>query len=95
MEQFIPLILIFAVFWFLLIRPQQKRTRQHRELLSSIEVGDEVVTAGGIYGRIKRLDDTDLWLEIADGTVVRFARGSIGRRVEPEGAEEADPSADS
>lgn len=95
MEQLIPIILLFAVFWFLLIRPQQKRTRQHRELLSSIEVGDEVVTAGGIYGRIKRLDDADLWLEIADGTVVKFARGSIGRRVEPEGAEEADPSADS
>lgn len=95
MAEFIPLILIFGLLWFLLIRPQQKRTRQHRELLSTIEVGDEVVTAGGIYGRIKRLDDTDLWLEIADGTVVRFARGSIGRRVEPEGAEEADPSADS
>jgi preprotein translocase subunit YajC len=84
MEQFIPLILIFAVFWFLLIRPQQRRTRMHRELLRSLEVGDEVVTAGGMYGRIKRLDDIDVWLEVANGTVIRFARGSVGRKVEPD-----------
>lgn len=83
MESLLPLILIIGVFYFLLIRPQQKRQRQHRELVQSIETGDHVVTAGGMYGFVDRLDDNDVWLRVAEGTVIRFSKGSIGRKIEP------------
>lgn len=78
------LVLMVAAFYFLLIRPQQKRAREQRQLISSISVGDEIVTIGGIFGRVRDLDDSLVWLEITDGTVIRLARGAISRKIYPE-----------
>lgn len=74
----LPLILIFVVFYFLLIRPQQKKVKEHRTMLSALRRGDKVVTNGGIIGQItKVLNENELELEIADGIRVRAARGMI------------------
>ena len=74
---FLPIILIFAIFYFLLIRPQQKRAKDHRALLSSLKVGDQVLTSGGIYGRVTGLRDDVLTLEISDKVRVKVSRGHI------------------
>jgi preprotein translocase subunit YajC len=74
---FLPIILIFAIFYFLLIRPQQKRAKDHRALLSSLKVGDQVLTNGGIYGRVTGLRDDVLTLEISDKVRVKVSRGHI------------------
>jgi preprotein translocase subunit YajC len=78
LEAFLPIILIFVVFYFLLIRPQQKKMRQHKEMLSAIRRGDRVVTGGGIIGTISKVvDDNEVVVEIADGVRVRVQRGLI------------------
>ena len=74
---FLPIILIFAVFYFLLIRPQQKRAKDHRALLTSLKVGDQVLTSGGIYGRVTGLRDDVVTLEISDKVRVKVSRGHI------------------
>ena len=77
-EALLPLILIFAVFYFLLIRPQQKKMKQHRESLDAIRRGDKVVLGGGIMGMVtKVVSATELQVEIADGVRVRVQRGLI------------------
>lgn len=80
---FLPLLLMGVVFYFLLIRPQQRRTRAQRELLSSVQVGDEIVTTSGMFGTITAIDDeTDVvTLEIAPGTSIRMVRAGVGRIV--------------
>lgn len=80
---FLPLILIGGAFYFVLIRPQQKRAKAQQALLRSVEVGDEVITTAGVYGTIVDIDDeTDvITLEIAPGTQVRMVRAGIGRRI--------------
>ncbi|RUM35382.1 MAG: preprotein translocase subunit YajC [Desulfobulbus sp.] len=75
--QFIPLILIFAVFYFLLIRPQQKKAKQHQQFLNDLKKGARVVTGGGIHGRITGITDTVVTLEIAEGVRIKVNRGSI------------------
>lgn len=90
MEQLIPLLLLVAVFYFLLIRPQQRRARQHRELMSSVGIGDEVITVGGMYGTVRNLDDISMTLEVSPGTSVRFSRQAISRKVLPETSEETE-----
>ena len=77
--QLILLPLFFAVFYFLLIRPQQKRVKEHTELISSLEAGDDVLTTGGLYGTITTIDGQIAEMEIADGVVVRIQRGGGGR----------------
>jgi preprotein translocase subunit YajC len=83
----LPLILIFVVFWFLMIRPQQKKMKQHREMIAAIRRGDRVLTAGGIFGTVtKVLGETELQVEIADGVRVRVARATVSEvlaRTEP------------
>jgi preprotein translocase subunit YajC len=74
---FLPIILIFVIFYFLLIRPQQKRAKDHRNLLSSLKVGDQVLTNGGIYGRITGLRDDIVTVEISDKVRVKVSRGHI------------------
>ncbi len=76
-KAFIPLILMFVIFYFLLIRPQQKRQKEHRELLASLKRGDEVITAGGIMGRITAVADTFVTIEIAEKVRIKVARGQI------------------
>ena len=75
---FIPLILMFVIFYFLLIRPQQKKTKEHREMISNLRKGDRVITAGGIYGRITGIDDTTVTLEIADKVRIKLSRNNVG-----------------
>ncbi len=74
---FLPIILIFVIFYFLLIRPQQKRAKEHRNLLSNLKVGDQVITGGGIYGRITGLRDDVVTVEISDKVRVKVSRGHI------------------
>ena len=77
-EAFLPLILIFIVFYFLLIRPQQKKMKAHKAMLGAIRRGDKVVTGGGIFGTVtKVLDDYDVTVEIADGVKVRVQRSLV------------------
>lgn len=78
LEAFIPLILIFVVFYFLLIRPQQKKMKDHKAMLGAVRRGDKVVTGGGIIGTVtKVIDDNEVSVEIADGVKVRVQRGLI------------------
>jgi len=77
----ISLVLLVAVFYFLLIRPQQRRMRAQRNLVTSLDVGDEVVTIGGMFGRITEMDDESATLEISPGTRVRFVKQAIARRL--------------
>jgi preprotein translocase subunit YajC len=74
----VPLILIFVVFYFLLIRPQQKKVKEHREMVTNLRRGDRIVTSGGIIGTItKVVSEGELQLEIADGVRVRCARSMV------------------
>ena len=77
---FLPLIIIFAIFYFLLIRPQQKRQREHKLFLQSMKKGDEVITSGGIVGRITSLAENFVTLEIAPKVNIRVARSQIAGR---------------
>ena len=74
---FLPLILMFAIFYFLLIRPQQKKAKQHKQLLAAIKKGDRVVTGGGLHGVVTGLTDDVVTVEIAPKVRVKIARGSI------------------
>lgn len=77
-EAFLPLILIFVVFYFLLIRPQQKKMKTHKAAIGAIRRGDKVVTGGGIIGTVtKVIDDNEISVEIADGIKVKVQRGLI------------------
>jgi len=81
MQMLFPLILLFGIFYFLLIRPQQKRQREHKELLTNLRKGDQVVTAGGLYGRITGLTDTVVTLEITEKVRVKVARSQISTKL--------------
>ena len=75
--QFIPLILIFVIFYFFLIRPQQKKVKEHKAMVESLKKGDKVVTSGGITGVITRVVDNDkVEVEIADNVTVEVIRGT-------------------
>ena len=78
LEMFMPFVLILVIFYFLLWRPQQKKMKQHREMLGGLKRGDRVLTGGGIYGRIARVEgDDELIVEIAPEVRVRVARGTV------------------
>ena len=75
---FLPLILIFGVFYILLIRPQQKKVKQHRELLNNLKKGDKIITSGGIIGSISKVNDNkELLVEITEGVVIKIAPGMV------------------
>jgi preprotein translocase subunit YajC len=76
--QLVPFVLIFVIMYFLIIRPQQRKAKDHQEMLKNVRRGDQVVTTGGIVGKVtKAADDADLEVEIADGVRVKVARGMI------------------
>lgn len=77
MGALLPLLLMFLVFYILLIRPQQKRTKQHREFLESLKKGDEVITSGGIYGRVTGITENVVTLEVADKVRIKVQRANI------------------
>ena len=95
------LVGLFVLFWLLLIRPQRRRQRAQDEMLAAIEVGDEIVTAGGLYGDVKAIHDDELQVEIAEGIEVRVARRAVAavmpdedeEELEAEPAEEDEPEA--
>ena len=77
----IPLVLIFVLFYFLLIRPQQKKTKKHKEMVDGLQVGDEIVTNGGTLGKIQSVDVNFVGLEVAAGVVVQVQRMAIAQVV--------------
>jgi preprotein translocase subunit YajC len=76
-QQFLPLIIIFILFWFMLIRPQMKRAKDQKKLLTELQKGDEVVTASGQVGKISKISDQYVALEIADGVVTHIQKQSV------------------
>jgi preprotein translocase subunit YajC len=76
--QLLPMILMFVVLWFLVIRPQMKKAKEHKALIAALSKGDEVVTQGGILGRIVKVDENYVTVEIAAGTEVVVQKPSIG-----------------
>ena len=78
--QFIPLILIFAIMWFLLIRPQQKKMKEHRAMVEALRRGDQVVTQGGLIGKVSKVkDDNEIEVELAQNVKVRVVKSTIAQ----------------
>ena len=77
LASFIPLILIFLIFYFLLIRPQQKKQKEHKILLDSIQRGDEILSSGGILGKVLKVDNDKLTVEISKGVHVTIIRSTV------------------
>ena len=77
----LPLLLMGLIFYFLLIRPQRRQRQAHQRLVQSVDVGDEVVTIGGLYGTIRAVDDESVTLEVAPQIDLRFVRGAIARKL--------------
>jgi preprotein translocase subunit YajC len=80
---FIPLILMFVIFYFLLIRPQQKKTKEHRQMIENLKTGDRIITAGGMHGRITGVSEGFLTVEIAEKVRVRVNRSSVSAMLQP------------
>tara|TARA_B100000242_G_scaffold26606_1_gene16201 strand:+ start:37 stop:336 length:300 start_codon:yes stop_codon:yes gene_type:complete len=77
LASFIPLILIFLIFYFLLIRPQQKKQKEHKILLDSIQRGDQILSSGGFLGKVLKVDNDKLTVEIAKGVNVTIIRSTV------------------
>jgi preprotein translocase subunit YajC len=93
---FAPLILVFVVFYFLLIRPQQQKAKEHRQMLENLKKNDEVITSGGLYGRVVAIEAKVVTLEIAPNVRVRVDRpqiGSLVRREKDESKPKDEPKA--
>lgn len=75
----LPMVAIFAIFYFLMIRPQQKKQKEHRAMIDAIEKGNEVVTAGGVVGRVSKVEDQYVTLEIAQGVEIRVQRHAVSQ----------------
>jgi preprotein translocase subunit YajC len=82
---FLPIIGMVAIFWFLLIRPQMRQQKQHREKIAGVKKGDQVVTAGGLVGKVTKVDDNYAEIEIAQGVKVKAVKSTIGDIVPPGG----------
>lgn len=90
MPALIIVVVLFALFWLLMVRPQRRRQAEQSALIQSIEVGDEIVTAGGLFGHVKSVADDELLVEIAPGTSVRIARRAVAGVVGPEEDDEGE-----
>ncbi|WP_028996100.1 preprotein translocase subunit YajC [Azonexus hydrophilus] len=75
--QLLPMILMFVVLWFLMIRPQMKKAKEHKQLIAALQKGDEVVTGGGLVGRITKVDENYVTVEIAEGTEVIVQKPAV------------------
>lgn len=73
----VPLILIFVIFYFLLLRPQMKRAKEHKKMVGSLAKGDEVITSGGLLGKVTKVDENFVSIEVADGVVVRLQKTAV------------------
>src|SRR5687768_6300271 len=83
--QFLPIIGMVAIFWFLLIRPQMRRQKEHQAKIASVKKGDQVVTAGGLLGKVTKVDDQYAEIEIAQGVRVKAVKSTLGDIVPPGG----------
>ena len=81
--QFFPLIVIFGIFYILMIRPQQRRVKEHQATISAIKKGDDIITGGGIRGRVTKVTDDEAEVEIAQGVKVRVIKSTISTVVRP------------
>lgn len=77
--QLLPFIAMFAIMWFLLIRPAQKRQKETKSMQDALQRGDDIITIGGIHGSVEAVDETTVFVKVADGTTLRFERQAIGR----------------
>jgi preprotein translocase subunit YajC len=82
--QFLPLVALLAVFYFLILRPQQKRAKEHKALMEALQKGDEVATIGGILGKVTKVSDDSAAIEIADNVVIQVQKAAI-QNVLPKG----------
>ena len=89
--QFLPIILIFVIMYVLILRPQQAKQRQHKEMVGNLRRGDTVVTSGGLIGKVAKVDDDELQVEIAEGVRVKVVRGMVAE-VRARGEPVKDPS---
>jgi len=89
--QIVPLVLLFVIFWFLIIRPQQKRMKEHRDMVAAVKRGDEVVTGGGLIGKVTRVTEGEVEVELAPNMKVRVVKSTLSS-VTPRGG--AQPAAD-
>jgi preprotein translocase subunit YajC len=81
--QFFPLLLIFVIFYFLMIRPQQRRVKQHQATIAAVKKGDDVITGGGIRGRVTKVMEDEAEVEIAQGVKIRVIKSTISQVITP------------
>jgi preprotein translocase subunit YajC len=91
---FVPLILMFVIFYFLLIRPQQKKSKEHKAMIESLKKGDRVITTGGLHGRITGMTDATLTVEIADKVRVKVNRGNVAGTLQAAAQKESKAGSD-
>jgi preprotein translocase subunit YajC len=84
--QFLPIVGMVAIFWFLIIRPQMRRQKEHQAKVAGVKKGDQVITAGGLLGKVTKVDDTYAEIEIAQGVRVKAVKSTLGDIVPPGGA---------
>lgn len=93
MGPLLALLLTFGLMWVLLILPQQRRMRQHQAVIASLRAGDEIVTAGGVYGTIVSVDEDTLAVEVAPGIILRVLRNAVSQRIGPDVEPDEEPPA--
>ena len=84
-----PLVLVFIIFWFLMIRPQQKRMREHQAQIAAVKKGDRVVTGGGLIGKVTKVSDSEVEVELAQGIRVTAVKSTLTQVVDPKSAKPA------
>jgi preprotein translocase subunit YajC len=87
--QTIPLVLIFVIFWFLLIRPQQKRMKDHQAQITAVKKGDRVVTGGGLIGKVTKVGDNEVEVELGQGIRVQAVKSTLSQVIDPAAAKAA------
>ncbi len=80
--QFLPLIILFAIFYFLIIRPQQKQQKEHKEMLASLKKGDRIVTAGGLIAEVVKPEEDFIKIKLNDETIVRLEKSFVSRKLD-------------
>ena len=87
---FLPIVLMFGVLYMVMIRPQQKRAREHRNLVGSIAAGDEIVTTAGIFGVVSEVEGDVIWLEVARDLELKLRKGTVDRRFDEHAPDESE-----
>ena len=78
---FVPLIIMFVIFYFLLIRPQQKKAKEHQSMITALKKGDKIITSGGIHGVVTKVEDNDLQVEIAENVRIKIIRSNVAAKL--------------